>query len=846
MDQVHQDSLWQPPKGLDKKPKERLVVLQAPTGYGKTCLAQHWYQQHTGDKFWLTLQPEQNSPVALFCKLVETLDLTGDYSAEELSGVSVDRLLTLLQNQLKQLKKPTLLVIDNLHHIDKHAIELIKLLLEHPLLTSVIASHHHHSELLAAYEMSGQVRWITRLSLELKDKQLQQLLADLPNQLNPEQIAQYQTALQGWPAPWRMLHRRLTAGDQLTPESLTLLGINLADYLVQENIEPLSHDLKELLLGLISLPEFKLETAYSLFPRTELQYQLNALLQQQLFLYKQADRFCFVPFFRQTYKHYLAKHSPERLTLSLHAACRALMKESDRKMSAQIVRELNSPVMAQEWLLKFGWDAFHHARYSELSDLLSLLSERQRKNNPEIALLQGWLILEGEKDSGASNQWQKQLDTLTWQPLQLARLTALQAETVYQFDLLEEALSLSEQALQDLTSPHDLMSAMFTRAMSLMWLGDIGSAHKQLRDVAPLAITERQFHIALAASIRQSNAAMLKADMASANRFAEQADTLATQHNLIDDFTFDAIVRTRLELAIRQGQLADARNLLASANKTQKPRGDYWLFANQTWALVLAVLQGEPCQDLIEKMEQRLSQDFTCRRWRFRAHSALQMAYHWQGDTEGLARLKKWLSWHKQPVDLHDGYDNLLFVRHCLLSNHQLPGSVESQASYWQQKGATLLAQQLTWMVQLSKPENDKTCCAQLGQWLKGGYLWDALVLGPSYANRWQKIPSDFAATPSVLDAFSRLNSLLSQVPAIKVAKTLSSPDPRLTKKEWRVLQGIGKGYSNDQIAAQMHVALSTVKSHINHIYNKLDLNNRAEAKAEAVRLSRQQSASTY
>ena len=51
-----------------------------------------------------------------------------------------------------------------------------------------------------------------------------------------------------------------------------------------------------------------------------------------------------------------------------------------------------------------------------------------------------------------------------------------------------------------------------------------------------------------------------------------------------------------------------------------------------------------------------------------------------------------------------------------------------------------------------------------------------------------------------------------------------------LTNKELFILQQIVEGKSNKEIAAINYVEVSTIKTHINNIYSKLDLQNRKEA----------------
>ena len=40
----------------------------------------------------------------------------------------------------------------------------------------------------------------------------------------------------------------------------------------------------------------------------------------------------------------------------------------------------------------------------------------------------------------------------------------------------------------------------------------------------------------------------------------------------------------------------------------------------------------------------------------------------------------------------------------------------------------------------------------------------------------------------------------------------------------------VGRGRSNDEIAATMHVSRATVKSHVNHVFAKLGITSRVQA----------------
>jgi DNA-binding NarL/FixJ family response regulator len=54
--------------------------------------------------------------------------------------------------------------------------------------------------------------------------------------------------------------------------------------------------------------------------------------------------------------------------------------------------------------------------------------------------------------------------------------------------------------------------------------------------------------------------------------------------------------------------------------------------------------------------------------------------------------------------------------------------------------------------------------------------------------------------------------------------------DARLTSREFEVLQCIGQGLTNQQIAARLVVEVGTVKNHVHNILEKLNVSSRNEA----------------
>jgi len=70
------------------------------------------------------------------------------------------------------------------------------------------------------------------------------------------------------------------------------------------------------------------------------------------------------------------------------------------------------------------------------------------------------------------------------------------------------------------------------------------------------------------------------------------------------------------------------------------------------------------------------------------------------------------------------------------------------------------------------------------------------------------------------------------------VLDTLLVSQLELSKRELEILSLLAQGHSNQEIAAKLFVSLSTVKTHIQNLFEKLDVKRRIQAVEKAKRLS--------
>lgn len=95
----------------------------------------------------------------------------------------------------------------------------------------------------------------------------------------------------------------------------------------------------------------------------------------------------------------------------------------------------------------------------------------------------------------------------------------------------------------------------------------------------------------------------------------------------------------------------------------------------------------------------------------------------------------------------------------------------------------------------------------------------------------------------AALRAFERLGAARHADQAARLLRELGAPGrmaPRtgaaLTKREQQVLELLGEGLSNPQIAERLVISPRTAEHHVRNVLSKLELNNRAEAAAYAAR----------
>ncbi len=110
--------------------------------------------------------------------------------------------------------------------------------------------------------------------------------------------------------------------------------------------------------------------------------------------------------------------------------------------------------------------------------------------------------------------------------------------------------------------------------------------------------------------------------------------------------------------------------------------------------------------------------------------------------------------------------------------------------------------------------------------------VFNALTKGASgYLTKSDSTEKIIDAIKEVVDGGAPMSMNIAKIVIKSFHKNQNSP---LTKRETEILEQIANGKSRSKIAKQMFIDLETVKSHIKHIYVKLNVHSREDAIKEA------------
>lgn len=125
-----------------------------------------------------------------------------------------------------------------------------------------------------------------------------------------------------------------------------------------------------------------------------------------------------------------------------------------------------------------------------------------------------------------------------------------------------------------------------------------------------------------------------------------------------------------------------------------------------------------------------------------------------------------------------------------------------------------------------------------LSAFLDSKTVYDAVAAG---AHAYLSKEADSTEIVAAIEAAARGETILGPEVQTGLAEQIrfreeSEARPRLSERELEVLKLIAEGHSAPEIASRIHLSTATVKTHLQHLYEKLGVSERAAAVAEGMR----------
>lgn len=324
---------------LDEARQQQLTILSAPAGFGKTTLLANWAATCGEKVAWISLDASENDPllfwryIAAACQQLQPgLERQMVPVLQQSGPLDVEALLSVVINSLAQASSPLLLILDDYHVVTTHTIhQQMTFLIEHlpAALHLMISTRADPPFPLARFRVRNILHELRTLDLRFSEeetelflKQEARLTLTMPSQL--EVIEQ---KLEGWPAGLHLLALSL----KNRPDRLEWLAAwngqhhHMATYLTEEVLFQQSAEIQEFLLCTSLLPRLTGSLCDALLDRSDSADVLEALAQANLFLTaldEERTWYRYHHLFAEVLKHRLSQcQSKERIAQLCRRAC---------------------------------------------------------------------------------------------------------------------------------------------------------------------------------------------------------------------------------------------------------------------------------------------------------------------------------------------------------------------------------------------------------------------------------------------------------------------------------------------------------------------------------------------
>ncbi|MEL7069607.1 MAG: LuxR C-terminal-related transcriptional regulator [Cyanobacteria bacterium J06581_3] len=866
-------------------PQRKLTLILAPAGFGKTTLLAEWVAAvSTRSVAWVSLDQNDNDPVVFWTYLITALHKNqsslGGRSLALLQSPQpppIESVLMTLLNELTAVEEDIVLILDDYHVIETQAIhEGIGFLLSHlpPHVHLMIASRANPPLALARLRSHREMTELRVSDLRFTPDEAAAFLNQVMGlKISAADVSALERRTEGWIAGLQLAALSLQRCEDAADFVAAFSGNDryIVDYLLEEVLQRQPNHVRRFLLQTAILERLSSSLCDAVTALPGSQRLLETLERNNLFIIPLDNK-------RQWYRY----HHLFAEVLQAHA----LMEEPEGMSSLH--------QRASEWYEQneLFSDAIHHAlsakAFEQAADLIEQVWPAMRNRQQEATVL-GWIqalpdplvctrpalsvaygvaLLNTGQIDGVEARLQdaeralaqvKDLTTKQYQslPASIANARAFYAQALGDFS---GAIAHAQQALTLLPSENDNERGVTAAFLGLAYWtsGDAAAAYQSFAEGLRIFRKVGNIQIGICATSVLAQMGLAQGRLRAAIAACEQALQLAAQQPVPILQGVADLHLVLSELHYEQGELAIARQLLQKGEELRSQGSvsgsDYlwWLVKAQLTAAegdldaALAQLQeaaqlyrrspipnvrpvealkvrwwleqGRLTEALGWVRESGLSVDDSPSYLREYEHLTLArvvIAQHRQNSEEkkeSLPQVIKLLTRLLAAAEAKKRTASIIKILLVLALAHEAKGDIVVAIA--------LLERALT----LAEPEGYVRIFAECGTPI-AQLLKEAANRGitPTYTTQLLTVLATWGQPSNPVPSTHRFSS-----------QPLIEP---LSQRELEVLRLLKTELSGPEIARELVVALSTVRTHTKRIYSKLDVTNRRAAVKRATEL---------
>lgn len=849
-----------------------LLVLCAPAGFGKTTAALHGFKALKDDEpearlAWLSLDPEDTDPftfaayfISAIAKQVRLSDQLCHAGVHD-RNTQLKSLFGQLLFELDRIHQRLIIVLDDYHLIDHEDIHsAIAYLAKHlpPHVSLVLTTRSDPPASIMSLRLQGLVADIHAELLSFSVVEAQGFFQQLGGgfQLEEQDVKQLLDHVEGWAVGLQLIVLGLKSKpsfDELKAR-LEQKNLNAIDYFDSEVFDALPKDVQQFMLSTSVVKRFNAEVAEALTDGINVHEVLEYLQRQHLFIVQFNEPqqwFRYHHLLREFLQHKLNTLCGDDIRNLHYRASKAFLK------MGYIVGAVDHAIRSQDQtqivniLRVYGNDLIHKAHYDLVRRCLEELNQDIIAQDSELTLVYCWV----EAIYGDANRVddilvlaEQRINDQGKDPRILrAEFETVRSQAYFSLGDFPRAEKAAQRALELFPSNNTRrQSPLLTYANVKFEQGELDRALSIYEESELLSRQEANHDAVLWSLNQQSQIWKQRCDFERAIELSKEVQDYARQHNVNSGFNACFALFNQAELALEAYHLREARLLINEVGIYVQNWDEFWSQHLFGWLLKMEMLKGKPtvARELSQQHEGILARENVAEHL-FPYSMEVQLMYWWQNDE--IKKIETWLK-ATPPIEKPNS------VRDYVVLRAQLYGHIACQ-----RYGEAMMR-----LEKVYEPLREFEGRPYQLEFVRLGLLQAALL---TIQGKQEEAKSELLVLLPLIQQYSIVASILylrhwlmplfedmsltemdeeqgkfvEQLLILYKQRNTTSrrgeeevPDGLLalgiSKKEWRVLQYIMEGKSNDDIAQTMFIAVSTVKTHINNLYKKLSVTNRKEA----------------